>query len=222
MKAIRRVRWIWSTRISPARPEGGRWPCSLPIRNSSPPPIRDYTWSRLLQSVAAEVPGTFDAVGIEDLYFAAAFLPAEPPQGQPTPGILALSARQTTHTLQTDGKTQQEILPEMAVGSTAPGPLALRLYVGPKDIDILKSVRPPLNGLVQFGWFGLVAEPLFYILRWIYHYIPNYGWSIVGMTVAINMLLYPLKVKSSRSIQKLHKIAPETRPTHNTSNTHSY
>jgi YidC/Oxa1 family membrane protein insertase len=163
------------------------------------------------RSVAAQVPGTFDAVGIEDLYFAAAFLPPEPPGGQLVPDVLTLSARQTTHTLQTDGKTQQEILPEMAVGSTSTGPLALRLYVGPKDIDILKSVRPPLNGLVQFGWFGLVAEPLFYILRWLYHYIPNYGWAIVVMTVAINMVLYPLKVKSWRSMQKMQKVGPEIR-----------
>jgi YidC/Oxa1 family membrane protein insertase len=160
----------------------------------------------------AAVPGTFGAVGIEDLYFAAAFLPAAaPPPGQPIPGTLTLSTRQTTHTLEADGKTQQEILPEMAVGSTVPGPLDVRLYVGPKDIDTLKAVRPPLNGLVQFGWFGFIAEPLFYILRWIYHYIPNYGWAIVLMTVAINMLLYPLKVKSWRSMQKMQKVAPEVR-----------
>lgn len=163
------------------------------------------------RNVAAEVPGTFSAAGIEDLYFAAAFLPAEPPAGQPVPDVLTLSARQATHTLQNDGKTTQEILPEMAVGSTTPGPLSLRLYVGPKDIDLLKTVRPPLNGLVQFGWFGVIAEPLFYILRWIYHYIPNYGWAIVVMTVGINMLLYPLKVKSWRSMQKMQKVAPEIR-----------
>jgi len=163
------------------------------------------------RNVPAEVPGTFSAAGIEDLYFAAAFLPAEPPAGQPVPDVLTLSARQTTHTLQNDGKTTQEILPEMAVGSTTPGPLALRLYVGPKDIDLLKTVRPPLNGLVQFGWFGVIAEPLFYILRWIYHYLPNYGWAIVAMTVGINMLLYPLKVKSWRSMQKMQKVAPEIR-----------
>ena len=118
------------------------------------------------RNVPAAVPGTFDAVGIEDLYFAAAFLPPAAPPGQPMPDTLTLSTRQTTHTLEADGKTQQEILPEMAVGSTTPGPLDVRLYVGPKDIDTLKAVRPPLNGLVQFGWFGFIAEPLFYILRW--------------------------------------------------------
>jgi YidC/Oxa1 family membrane protein insertase len=163
------------------------------------------------RNMPAEVAGTFNAAGIEDLYFAAAFMPPQPPAGQPVPDVLTLSARQATHTIQTDGKTQQEILPEMAVGSTTPGPLSMRLYVGPKDIDVLKAVRPPLNGLVQFGWFGAIAEPLFYILRWIYKFIPNYGWAIVVMTIAINMLLYPLKVKSWRSMQKMQKVAPEIR-----------
>ena len=163
------------------------------------------------RNVPAAAPGTFGAVGIEDLYFAAAFLPPAAQPGQPIADTLTLSTRQTTHTLQADGKTQQEILPEMAVGSTTAGPLDVRLYVGPKDIDILKAVRPPLNGLVQFGWWGFIAEPLFYILRWIYHYVPNYGWAIVVMTVAVNMVLYPLKVKSWRSMQKMQKVAPEIR-----------
>ncbi len=176
---------------------------TITSKNSGTPNQRNFP---------AAVPGTFGAVGIEDLYFAAAFLPpAAAPPGQPIADTLTLSTRQTTHTLQADGKTQQEILPEMAVGSTTGGPLDVRLYVGPKDIDTLKAVRPPLNGLVQFGWFGFIAEPLFYILRWIYHYIPNYGWAIVVMTIAINMVLYPLKVKSWRSMQKMQKVAPEIR-----------
>jgi YidC/Oxa1 family membrane protein insertase len=163
------------------------------------------------RSAPAEVPGSFDAVGIQDLYFAAAFLPSEPPAGQPVPQILTLSGQQLTHQIVQDGKTTQEILPEMAVGSSAAGPLALRTYVGPKDIDILKAVRPPLNGLVNLGWTGFIAEPLFYTLRWLHRFIPNYGWAIVFMTLAINTLLYPLKLKSWRSMQKMQKVAPEVR-----------
>ena len=97
----------------------------------------------------------------------------------------------------------------MAAGLTTVGPQSFRVFVGPKDLDTLKAVRPPLNGLVQFGWFGFIAEPLFYSLRWLHHYIPNYGWAIVIMTLAINMVLYPLKVKSWRSMQRMQKVAPE-------------
>jgi YidC/Oxa1 family membrane protein insertase len=64
---------------------------------------------------------------------------------------------------------------------------------------------------VQFGWFGFVAVPLFYALRWMHDYIPNYGWAIVLLTVAINTILYPLKLKSWRSMQRMQKVAPEIR-----------
>ena len=162
-------------------------------------------------TVPADQPGAFDAVGIQDLYFAAAFLPPASPAGQAVPADLTLSAWQLIRNVQADGKTTQEILPEVAAGLTTTGPQDFRVFVGPKDLDTLKAVQPPLNGLVQFGWFGFIAEPLFYSLRWLHHYVPNYGWAIVLMTLAINMVLYPLKVKSWRSMQRMQKVAPEIR-----------
>ncbi len=103
-------------------------------------------------------------------------------------------------------------MPEVAAGvSPSTDPVDMRVFVGPKDLDLLKAIHPPLNGLVQFGWTGFISEPLFYILLWLHRYVPNYGWAIVAMTVAINMLLYPLKVSSWRSMQKMQKVAPEIR-----------
>jgi len=160
-------------------------------------------------STPADIPGTFDVVGIEDHYFVAAFMPLEPATGQPLPAVMTLSGRQFARTVQLNGDTQQEVLPEIAAGTTTPGPQDMRVFVGPKDLDVLKSVRPPLDSLVQFGWFGFIAAPLFYALRWMHTYIPNYGWAIVLLTVAINTLLYPLTLKSWRSMQKMQKAAPE-------------
>jgi len=93
----------------------------------------------------------------------------------------------------------------MAAGFVKPGPHDFRMYVGPKSIDGLKAVRPPLNGLVQFGWRGFIAEPLFYALLWMYHFVPNYGWAIVLITIGINMVMFPLKVKSMRAMQKCRR-----------------
>jgi YidC/Oxa1 family membrane protein insertase len=160
---------------------------------------------------AADQAGSFDVAGIEDLFFAAAFLPPAPPPGLPVPAVVTLSTRQLVQTVQQDGKAQQVVLPEMAAGSTSAGPLNLRVFVGPKDLDVLKAIQPPLDHLVQYGWFGLIAEPLFYILRWLYRYVPNYGWAIVLLTLAINTLLYPLKLKGWRSMQRMQKVAPEIR-----------
>jgi YidC/Oxa1 family membrane protein insertase len=85
------------------------------------------------------------------------------------------------------------------------------MYVGPKSIDGLKATHPPLNSLVQFGWWGFIAEPLFYSLMWLHKYVSNYGWAIVLITIAINMVMFPLKVKSMRAMQKMQKVAPEVK-----------
>jgi len=153
------------------------------------------------------IPGPFDFVGIEDLYFAAAFLPqVQPP---PTPQFELIGWASQHETTSPDGKVETELVPEMAAGFIRPGPHDFRMYVGPKSIDGLKAVRPPLNSLVQFGWRGFIAEPLFYALLWMYHFVPNYGWAIVLITIGINMVMFPLKVKSMRAMQRMQKVAPE-------------
>jgi YidC/Oxa1 family membrane protein insertase len=162
-------------------------------------------------------PGPLEFTGIDDAYFAAAFLPPLETSGprQGLPATLEAAMNLTDWTFERDvvtaeGKTEKEFVPEMAVGNGG-GAQNLRLFVGPKNLDELKAIRPPLNQLVQFGWLAIIAEPLFYALRWIHGWVPNYGWAIVVMTVAINMLLMPLKVKTLRSSQKMQKVAPEIR-----------
>ena len=162
-------------------------------------------------STRAPVPGTFDFAGIQDLYFAAAFLPPFNARGELAEIPLTVTGWTYSHETTTDGKTETEIVPQMAAGLATPGPLDLRVYAGPKSIDGLKAVRPPLNSLVQFGWWGFIAEPLFYSLMWLHRYVSNYGWAIVFITIAINMVMFPLKVKSMRAMLKMQKVAPEVK-----------
>ena len=162
-------------------------------------------------TVRAPVAGTFDFTGIQDLYFAAAFLPPFTARGDVAEIPMTVTGWTYPHETTVDGKTETEIVPQMAVGLATPGPLDLRLYAGPKSIDGLKATRPPLNSLVQFGWWGFIAEPLFYSLMWLHRYVSNYGWAIVLITVAINMVMFPLKVKSMRAMLKMQKVAPEVK-----------
>jgi YidC/Oxa1 family membrane protein insertase len=96
-----------------------------------------------------------------------------------------------------------------ALAETQPKPLAFRLLVAPKDLDVLRSVTPPLESLVDFGWFSFIAKPLFIAMRYIYdHWIHNYGWAIVLLTVLINLAMFPLKLKSLRSAQEMQRVSP--------------
>jgi len=67
-----------------------------------------------------------------------------------------------------------------------------------------------LRKLVDFGWLGYIARPLFLWLKWTYnHIIPNWGWAIVLQTVIINVALLPLRISQIKSMLKMQKVAPQ-------------
>jgi YidC/Oxa1 family membrane protein insertase len=146
-----------------------------------------------------------DFAGIEDRYFAAVFLPAN---GAASKSIATRYWVQTRE-VQAGDKKVQEPVSEVAV--TAGSPLDLRVYVGPKDYDLLKKMNPPLQVLVQFGWLEFIADPIFHLLKWIHKYVPNWGWAIILLTLVINMLLFPLRITSYRTSQKMQKVAGEVK-----------
>jgi YidC/Oxa1 family membrane protein insertase len=152
----------------------------------------------------ANVPPPLQFAGIEDQYFAAAFLPAA---GAP---INAWDWR-TDRAVPGGKPGTTEPVSEVAVGppETTPGPVSFELFVGPKSLRVLGSVDTQLRSLVNFGIMGFLAEPLFYVLRWIHGYVSNWGWSIVLLTVGLTMALFPLRVSSWRSMQKMQKVMPE-------------
>ncbi len=158
------------------------------------------------QDQRAPQPGQADYAGITDHYFAAVFLP-----GDPAASNLLLKHWKLEHKYESNGKTDTEPVAEVSVSSAGVDPLRLRLFVGPKDLDDLARIRPPLTDLVQFGWLAVISKPLLLLLRWIQGYVPNWGWSIVLMTLLINVVLFPLKMQSWRSMQRMQKVAPEIR-----------
>jgi YidC/Oxa1 family membrane protein insertase len=148
--------------------------------------------------------GGKDWTGIEDRYFTAAFLP---PYGA-APGTLETRYWRVYRTVQVEGKDTQEPVPQVATASPAQ-PMALRVYVGPKDYDDLKKMNPPLHALVNFGWLEFIADPLFHALKWLHGYIPNWGWAIVILTLVVNMLFFPLRISSYKTQIKMQRVAPE-------------
>jgi YidC/Oxa1 family membrane protein insertase len=150
------------------------------------------------------VPAPFQLAGLEDRYFAGIFLPDFPDET-----FLRLG-RQTWTPTDWNGKDSDKPSPLFAqLGQAQPKPLAFRMFVGPKDLEVLRAEKPPLDSLVDFGWFAFIAKPLFLGLRFIYErWTHNYGWAIVLLTVFINFALFPLKLKSIRSGQEMQRIAP--------------
>ena len=139
----------------------------------------------------------------EDHFFTASALP----DGKP------LKVTAFAHELPPpEGQTRKSISAGIAVGTPGDGPTQLRLYVGPMDSAVLAQAQPELAQLVDYGWFTIIATPLYRSLRWIHdHIVPNYGWAIILLTLVINLLLLPLKLSSFRSARKMQAIAPQLR-----------
>ena len=148
--------------------------------------------------------GGKDWTGIEDRYFTAAFLP---PNGSAA-GTLETRYWKVSRAVKVEDKDTEEPVPQIATANSAQ---ALRVYVGPKDYDELKKMNPPLQSLVNFGWLEFISDPLFHALKWLHNYIPNWGWTIVVLTLIVNMLLFPLRLSSYKTTLKMQRVAPEVK-----------
>lgn len=157
----------------------------------------------------ATIRGPFNWAAASDQYFAAVFLPEDP----------ASAAMVTLHGAldnPADPKHTNELV-GVAVGRLG-GPTEERMYVGPKALDVLEKVpvaglpagaEPDLRKLVDFGWLGLIARPLFLWLKWTYnHIVANWGWAIVVQTLIINLALLPLRISQMKSMLKMQRVAP--------------
>ncbi len=143
--------------------------------------------------------GVFSFAGIDDQYFAAAFLPP--------PGT-RLETTTYDDTVASLVNTAEDAYPGVAVGGAARNQFGI--FIGPKTLSLLHQVNPKLDGIVEWGWFGIVAKPLFQVLHFLNDsFVHNYGWSIVLLTIIINMALFPLKLTSLKSSRKMQKLQPE-------------
>ena len=83
-----------------------------------------------------------------------------------------------------------------------------KLFVGPKVQSQLKETAAGLELTVDYGIFTLFAQPLFWMLKTLYSFVGNWGWSIVLATLIIKSLLFPLTEASGRSMARMRKLQP--------------
>ncbi len=82
------------------------------------------------------------------------------------------------------------------------------IYLGPQDLQILTKINPYWSGLVNYGTFDAISHILLQLLEFIHKFIPNWGWSIIFLSVAVYFLLYPLTLKQMRSMKEMQALQP--------------
>jgi YidC/Oxa1 family membrane protein insertase len=85
---------------------------------------------------------------------------------------------------------------------------AARVFAGPKKASRLEAIGQGLDGLIDYGWFALLAKPLVFVMRASDRVTGNYGIDIILLTIVIKILFFPLTQKSMASMRKTQELAP--------------
>ena len=138
--------------------------------------------------------------GVESHYFTALFV-------LPGGGVAELRPKSVT----TPGSDAAAlVLPIVAVDAGSAQPVTL--FVGAKDYAALAKLGHGLERVVPVGdWLGPIVVPLMSLLRWVHSHLGNWGWSIVALTVLINLAMAPLRHYSVVNGIKMAKLNPEMR-----------
>ena len=186
----------------------------------SPNPSGFLFWTYPGVSGNATLDQPYDFAAVSDLYFAAAFLPDAPSRTT----VVTLHNAISLPTDPSDPNSQKrsaEVL-GLAIGDTS-GSTRVRLFAGPKETDVLKSIHatgadgkptgPALEPLTQFGWFTIIAKPLYLALRYLHGMLGpgayNWGWAIIIVTVIFNLLMLPTRFMMMKSSLKMMRIQPK-------------
>ena len=167
--------------------------------------------------------GPFDWAGVSDPFFAAVFLPDSPATAMVATLHGDLDVSKTIVRVGFgSGSPPTKALPEPILGAAlgdSSGSTKTRIFVGPKSISILKKVhaanaKVTLEPMLEFGFWGPIGKYLFVSLLLIHDHIVSswsgsWGWAIVLLTVAINLLILPFRVKTMQSALKMQRIQPQ-------------
>ncbi len=166
------------------------------------------------------ISGPFHWAGPTDLYFAAVFIPDDPNSAA------MVTLRNSMSIARDPDKPESKEIVNVDVLGAAVGNLhgatSERVFVGPKELEVLEKVPVPgvsgadndLNGLVDFGWWSLIAKPLFVWLKWTHNHIfsgwsSGWGWAIILQTLIISLALLPLRITQMKSMLKMQRVAPQ-------------
>jgi YidC/Oxa1 family membrane protein insertase len=97
-------------------------------------------------------------------------------------------------------------LGEIAAGATKT--FDAQLFIGPQEEHKLAALAPGLELVKDYGWFTILAKPLFWLLTQLHKYIGNWGWSIVALVVLLKIAFYWLNAKAYASMAKMKAVNP--------------
>ncbi len=151
------------------------------------------------------IPVTQDGwIGFTDKYWMAALIPA--------PGAAFTSTARFNP--QTDIYQTEAVFPTQTVAPGATVEATSQLFAGAKEWETIRDYQnnDGIKGFldsIDWGWFFFLTKPIFWLLHNIHAVTGNMGWSIIGLTLVLKALLFPLAYKSYVSMARMKELQPE-------------
>jgi len=88
------------------------------------------------------------------------------------------------------------------------------VFAGAKEESVLSSYEQTqhidrLDLLIDWGWFFFFTRPMFYLLKFLYGFLGNFGLAMLSMTVIVKLLFFPLANRSYASMAAMRRVQPE-------------
>jgi len=153
--------------------------------------------------ISSEIDGGW--IGITDKYWLAALIPDQKDRSE----FAFRYSKKSTGQWQSDWRGSAKILSSGSEIETTS-----HLYAGAKKLALLDKVEEDIGAYrfdlaIDFGWFYFLTKPFFYTLNWLSKYLGNFGLAIIGLTIIIKILFFPLQNGSYRSMAKMRALQPK-------------
>ncbi|MBI4354904.1 MAG: membrane protein insertase YidC [Candidatus Omnitrophica bacterium] len=141
-------------------------------------------------------PGATVWAGIKNRHFSAIVVPLPPAQGSWSQKLDA------TH-LSAGALCEAGLIPPGGSSNQA-----LLLYAGPNNLSLMRAAHPILPETVTFGGVGAISRVLLWLLNGLQRVTHNYGLAIIGLSLLVSLLLYPLTAQQLVSMKKMQTLQP--------------
>lgn len=139
-------------------------------------------------------------MGLTDKYWLSALIPSGEAHGRFLGNVDAYQMETVTPFVVVKPGTYQET--------------TTHLFLGPKQLSLLDKVGKELSVChfdlaLDFGWFYFLTKPMFTFLSLLKEWVGSFGLAILGMTLLMKILFFPLSLRSYRSMARMKKLQPQ-------------
>jgi YidC/Oxa1 family membrane protein insertase len=190
---------VWGPGLADATAAASRWDVKPEALFSSAGKVQRIVAANVVKQPTYEQ--GFEYAGVDDTYFMTIAL---------RPGTSKLTYEPVSIPPVAGSKDPARALMSYAI-EPAKRDEAIKFYVGPKSLEAVSAIDPDLVRAINFGIWSFIVVPLLKTLNWINGMVGNYGWSIIILTVILNVLQLPLQHKQVVSMRKMQELQPQVK-----------